>query len=89
MVILNSISQLDVIQFNMFMNEERSLLRLQLTDLIEGTYSVEIVLANNRYIQSISIKPTEEFYRVCNAWFRKRGIILEWNNMKTIAWAKT
>lgn len=83
-----NISQMDVIQFNMFMNQEGSLLRLQLTDLIEGQPSVEIVLSNNKFIEHVIIKPTESFYRVCNEWFRNKGVHLEWNNTKTIAWAK-
>ena len=82
------LSQMLVFQFNVFLNNENSGLRLELTDLIDGQYSVEIVLANRRHVDSVSIKPTDRFYAICNEWFRQHGVHLQWNNTKSIAWAK-
>lgn len=76
-----------VTKLNEYLKEVNCIFRLERrTDGI-GTAFVYIVLANNKYVSSYIINPTEEFYDLLNDYFLPMGIKLNWNNTRTVFWA--
>lgn len=53
-----------------------------------GNPSCQIVPTSDRFIHSSIINLTEEFYKILDEFFAKRGIELSYNNDNSIFWSK-
>ena len=53
-----------------------------------GNTTCQVVPSNDMFIHSSIINLTDEFYKVLEEYFRKRGIELSYNNDGSIFWSK-
>ncbi len=74
-----------VLEFNKELREENCCFELDFSDTVQP--SCEIVILNNRYVESYIINPTKEFRRKIEKFFFEKGIKLSSNNAGSIFWS--
>ncbi len=77
-----------VTDFNQTLENLNCSFRLKFQNGVCGNSDCEIVPSNNMFIQSSIINLTDEFYKVLEGFFNKRGIELSYNNTGSIFWSK-
>lgn len=74
--------------FNSMLENLNCSFRLCFEDEMSGNAAYHIVPANDMFIHSSIINLTDEFYKVLEDFFYKRGIELTYNNTKSTFWSK-
>lgn len=74
--------------FNQTLENLNCSFRLKFENGTCGNGQCKIVSSNDVFIKSSIINLTEEFYKVLEEFFSKRGIELSYNNDGSIFWSK-
>ena len=77
-----------VIVFNQTLGNLNCSFKLKYESGTCGNGQCKVVPSNDMFIQSSIINLTEEFYKVLEEFFSKRGIELSYNNDGSIFWSK-
>lgn len=71
-------------EFNKAMEVNESVVRLNFGGYGRGT--VETVLSNYKFVYSVVLNLTDEFYKMVDEFFKSKEIKISYNNTGTIFW---
>ena len=74
--------------FNQTLENLNCIFRLKFEEGMLGNAQCKVVPSNDMFIYSSIINLTDEFYKVLDEFFNKRGIELSYNNDGSIFWSK-
>lgn len=76
-------------EFNSILSSDGAVFRIELQDGTSGNPIATIVPANDKYIDSYIINPTDEFYSLLDDFFKEKEIELTYNNTKSTFWSES